>query len=254
MSELFECLILNIMNIKEWRTSTNRSYKFKNMAVGYFNITKGYVIHHLRETEEQRAFNDAHYERWGFDFDGIMKYAVKMTIEEHNNYHRKGQTKETSEAVRKMSENRKGISGKKHTEEMNRRQSLRMMGRKPSKETIEKIRIANKGKKRSKEFCLRISEALTGKKQTSETVQKRLKSRIDYQHSEETKIKIGQSNKGKTTWMKGKNHTSESKQLLRNHFSSLIWVNNGVNNKRVKENEIPEGYVRGVMKHKNITK
>lgn len=30
----------------------------------------------------------------------------------------------------------------------------------------------------------------------------------------------------------------------------LIWINNGVINKRVKINNIPEGFIKGVLKHK----
>ena len=43
------------------------------------------VIHHLRDTEEQRNFNDTYYERWGFDLNGEMKYAVMITHREHVN-------------------------------------------------------------------------------------------------------------------------------------------------------------------------
>lgn len=60
---------------------------WRNKAVKYFNLQKGEVIHHLIETEEQKEFNKKHYERWGFDFNGEMKFAVKMTKEEHDNYH-----------------------------------------------------------------------------------------------------------------------------------------------------------------------
>jgi hypothetical protein len=84
-------------------------YFWRNKALKFFGIgsrTRGFVIHHLRDTEEQRNFNDAYYERWGFDFDDQMKYAVKMTVEEHQKYHRKGQTKETSESIRKAIETR----------------------------------------------------------------------------------------------------------------------------------------------------
>ena len=87
---------------------------WRNKAVEYFNLQKGEVIHHLMETEEQREFNKKHYERWGFDFNGEMKFAVKMEKEEHDLYHaslRKGKKnseehkQKCSEASKKLWEN-----------------------------------------------------------------------------------------------------------------------------------------------------
>lgn len=49
--------------------------------------------------------------------------------------------------------------------------------------------------------------------------------------SEKTKEKISFSHIGKNTWSK-----------------NLIWVNNGIKNKRVKINQIPEGYNLGMLK------
>lgn len=54
------------------------------------------VIHHLRDTEEQRKYNDEHYELFGFEIDedgneifNYGKYVVFWTKEHHDNYHRK---------------------------------------------------------------------------------------------------------------------------------------------------------------------
>lgn len=54
------------------------------------------VIHHLRDTEEQRKYNDEHYELWGFEIDedgneifNYGKYVAFWTKEHHDNYHRK---------------------------------------------------------------------------------------------------------------------------------------------------------------------
>lgn len=84
---------------------------WRNKAVKYFNLQKGEVIHHLMETEDQKSFNKKYYERWGFDFDGQMKYAIKMTKEEHDKYHsslRKGKHN-TEEHNKKVSD---GIKNK----------------------------------------------------------------------------------------------------------------------------------------------
>ena len=86
------------MNQKEWKTLTQKprieiphdTFKFRNLAEKYFGYKRGsgMVIHHLRDTEEQRNFNDTYYERWGFDLDGEMQYAVMITKEEHTQIHR----------------------------------------------------------------------------------------------------------------------------------------------------------------------
>ena len=96
------------MNQKEWKTLLNGPkeaiphgiFKFRNLAEKYFGYKRGsgMVIHHLRDTEEQRNFNDMYYERWGFDLDGEMRYAIMITKEEHAQIHRL--SKETLEKMR----------------------------------------------------------------------------------------------------------------------------------------------------------
>ena len=86
------------MNQKEWKTLTQKprseiphnTFKFRNLAEKHFGYKRGsgMVIHHLRDTEEQRNFNDTYYERWGFDLDGKMRYAIMITKEEHAQIHR----------------------------------------------------------------------------------------------------------------------------------------------------------------------
>ena len=50
--------------------------------------------HHLRDTEEQRKYNDEHYEMWGFEIDEngneqfiYGKYVIFVTPEEHHRIH-----------------------------------------------------------------------------------------------------------------------------------------------------------------------
>lgn len=69
------------------------------------------VIHHLRDTEEQRKYNDEHYELFGFEIDEngnehfeYGKYVVFWTKEHHIAYH-----KCSEETLRKRSESLKGI-------------------------------------------------------------------------------------------------------------------------------------------------
>lgn len=40
-----------------------------------YNPNKEAVVrHHLRDTEEQRKYNDEYYEMWGFNLDGTFEY------------------------------------------------------------------------------------------------------------------------------------------------------------------------------------
>lgn len=85
------------MDQKEWKRLIHLSkdqrpkdfFKYRNIAeklLGY-KRRSGLTIHHLRDTEEQRNFNDLYYERWGIDFDGQMKYCICITTEEHKKLH-----------------------------------------------------------------------------------------------------------------------------------------------------------------------
>lgn len=136
------------MNFKEWKKeSLNPKDKktfwyWRNKAIVYFDLKPGEVIHHLMETEEQKEFNRNYYERWGFDLNGEMKYCVKMTKIEHDNYHaslRKGKhnskehNKRVSESLKNFYKTKKGkeIINNSHNkcwenEENHRKQSERV--------------------------------------------------------------------------------------------------------------------------------
>jgi len=62
-----------------------------------------------------------------------------------------------------------------------------------SKETREKISIANKGKIRSKDAKLKISIANKGRKTSEETKEKLRQASLGKKHSEETKLKLSKS-------------------------------------------------------------
>lgn len=103
------------MNQKEWKIHIkNKDYnpavfwKWRNLAIKYFNLKPGYVIHHLRNTVKQCQFNDKYYERWGFDLDNNMKYCECITIEEHRQLHKF--SKDTKSKMSIAAKNRKGGS------------------------------------------------------------------------------------------------------------------------------------------------
>lgn len=57
------------------------------------NIIECCAIHHKDDTEEVKAYNDAHYERWGFIDNGIFiegQYVQFMTKSARSSHHHKG--------------------------------------------------------------------------------------------------------------------------------------------------------------------
>lgn len=86
------------MNQKEWEVSDKFPGKYKwynqtrkiQKSLQYNNDPNATVIHHLRDTEEQRNYNDTYYEYWGFNQDSTFeysKYVIFVTKEEHDTYH-----------------------------------------------------------------------------------------------------------------------------------------------------------------------
>ena len=103
------------MNFYEWKKSDRYDGKFywRNRAIAirlslkYNPNPEAKVIHHLRDTEEQRKYNDEHYEYWGFNQDGTFeygKYVIFVTPEEHAEIHSCSE-----ETRKKRSESLKGI-------------------------------------------------------------------------------------------------------------------------------------------------
>ena len=101
------------MNQKEWKKSGkfpgkyswyNKTRKLQR-SLQYSTDPKASIIHHLRDTEEQRKYNDEHYELWGHNLDGTFeygKYVVFWTKEAHDAYHAESEEtrKKNSEGVK----------------------------------------------------------------------------------------------------------------------------------------------------------
>lgn len=131
------------------------------------------VIHHLRDTEEQRKYNDEHYELFGFEIDEngnehfeYGKYVVFWTKEHHTEYHRRGVG--LSEETRKQIS--ESVSNLWKSEDYRERQS------KATKEAMwrpdVRQRLLDGCKKRppiSKEARRNAAESNRGKKLSEET-------------------------------------------------------------------------------------
>lgn len=140
------------MNIKEWGKACLEGWaprKYDNLSreiqlsLKYNPDPKATVRHHLRDTEEQRKYNDEHYELWGFEIDEngnehfeYGKYIVFVTEEWHNNYHH------CSEETRKK-----------------RSESLKRVQR--TEEWCRKIGESNKGKTIPDKQRKQISESVS---------------------------------------------------------------------------------------------
>lgn len=177
------------------------------------------VIHHLRDTEEQRKYNDEHYELWGHNLDGTFeygKYVTFVTEEWHSDYH-----KHSEETRKKMSDSRKGEKcywyGKHRDTTTKEKLSIACKGKTSGKnngmygkhrtdEAKEKLRNANLGKKHSDEAKKKISES-NKLNYTDEHRQAINAANKGKKLSDETKKKISDANKGKT-------HSDETKKLL----------------------------------------
>lgn len=77
------------------------------------NLEGKYVIHHRDDNEEVKAYNKAHYKRWGFDLDGTFtlgKWVVFLTHGEHSRYHNTGKIV-SEETKQKMRDNHADFRG-----------------------------------------------------------------------------------------------------------------------------------------------
>lgn len=177
------------MNIKEWKISKDNHIKYDwynktrkiQKSLLYNSDSNAKVIHHLRDTEEQRKYNDEHYELWGHNLDGTFeygKYVVFVTSEEHTEIH-----KYSEETKKKISETLKSnppMKGKHLTD--NAKEKLRIVntGRHHTAETIEKIKLNH-------------SRNRLGKHLTDETKEKLRIANLDKHHTDESKSKISKS-------------------------------------------------------------
>lgn len=191
------------------------------------------VRHHLRDTEEQRKYNDEHYEMWGFEIDEngnehfeYGKYIIFVTHDEHSKIH--GVCEETRKKLSEANKGRSFWTDERRLQYIEHNKgNTYAKGRKQSDEAKKKISEAHKGKILSDEHRKKLSEAHKGKilsdehkraigKASSENMTDEMKKRLS-ESVKQTKQKQSALYKeykksgGKLTW---------------NEFTSYIKTNN----------------------------
>ena len=167
------------MNRQEWLQPNNtdmtycklvhdilRRWKIEN------NITEIYDVHHRDDTDECIAYNNAHYELWGFEIDEsgnthfeYGKYIVFLPHGEHSRHHQSNKPKSiahrekmsisasrrraSDETKAKISESHLGTKnpfyGKRHTDEAKAKISATKLGTQMSDETRNKMSKSHTG-------------------------------------------------------------------------------------------------------------
>jgi hypothetical protein len=213
------------LNFREWIHSDNyrekHFYKRKvrkiQKSLQYNNNQDAIVIHHLRDTEEQRKYNDEHYELWGFEIDEdgnehfeYGKYVIFVTKEEHTEIHRCSDETKNKIRVAMTGENNP-MYGKHHSAKTKKVLRIKNTGKRHTKESLEKMRLSHLGHKVSDETKNKIRVAMTGENNhrygislsDSEKLNLSIKNSGENNPmygghlSEEHKLKISNANKGR---------------------------------------------------------
>ena len=130
-----------------------------------------------------------------------------------------------------------GMRGKHHGEEAKKKISAYQLennpnrGKSPSKETREKISIANTGKKRTEEFKEICRKRMTGRDVSEKTREKLREINMGRIVTEEARRKIGLANRGRTMSDDFKKHISEVNKGNK-------WITNGKDNIMVHKKDI----------------
>ena len=197
-----------VKGIHYWANKCRKIQK----TLEYNTDSKATIRHHLRGTEEQRKYNDEHYELWGFNEDGTFeygKYIVFLTKEEHAKIH-----KHSEETRQKISINAKIAMAK---DDVRQRYLETHRGYVHSDE--QNIKISNS----LREYYSENECAWKGRKHTSESKEKMSKAHIerykDKPVTDETKKKIGDANRGEKNGMFGKHISEEHKQAIHNKLA-----------------------------------
>lgn len=230
------------MNQREWKylrdnhkalldfTYYNKTRKIQR-SLQYNFDPNAKIIHHLRDTEEQRKYNDEHYELWGFEIDEngnehfeYGKYVIFVTGEWHTNYHRLSEETRKKLSIARLG-NKNHFYGRHHSDESKMKISISqknrfkhkvhpMYGKHHTAATKEKLRIANLGKTLSEEHKHNIGNGIraimTDERRRKIGEQTKLLWQDDEYRANQIANRTGEKN-----GMYGKHHTEEAKEKNR---------------------------------------
>lgn len=242
------------MNIKEWQTSCKENWfsvdhKYDiasrqiQKSLKYNPDPNATVRHHLRDTEEQRKYNDEHYELWGFEIDEngnehfeYGKYVIFVTGEEHRAIHALSE-----ETRKKMSEAQKGeknnMYGKRHSDatkqkmsESHMRENMSDEYRKSLSEGVKRSmteerrkQISERNKNRSEEERLNLSNAAKKRWRSKEYRDNQANSKFIW--SDEKRKEFGETRKGENNPMYGVHPSAETINKRRESLK-ITWDDN----------------------------
>lgn len=244
------------MNIEEWQKACEEGWaprRYDNASreiqrtLKYNSNPNATTRHHLRDIEEQRKYNDEHYEMWGFEVDEngnehfeYGKYVIFVTNKEHIAIHaRSGETRsKISNSVKlTMTEDHRARLSKIAKENMSdeRRQAI-SESTKAAMSSLEiraKLSRSLRGRKLSEEHKLNISHGCKGRVVSKETRDKISKIHKNKVVSDKTKEKLSVANKkfweshpehkesctslfkpGDVPWNKGKHLSDDMKKKI----------------------------------------
>lgn len=189
----------NVKDIYYWANKCRKIQK----SLQYNSDPNATVRHHLRDTEEQRKYNDEHYEMFGFEIDEdgnehfeYGKYIIFVTPEEHSKLH-----KDSSET-----RYRKSIAGKLRWQDLSYREhmteAIRKIWSNPHKRHQRSVAYSGNG------------NPFYGKHHTQNTKEKHFIGKNNHMYgvspSEETRKKISEANKGRIVSDETKHKISEA--------------------------------------------
>ena len=242
------------MDRKCWKLSCKYSGKHKwynktrklQKSLQYNLDPSANIIHHLRDTEEQRKYNDEHYELWGHNLDGTFeygKYVIFVTKEEHAEIH-----KCSEETRQKIIDNHaemtddlrlkisNAVKLAMDNDNVRAKISKANKGRKLTEETKEKISTSNKGKHVGE------NNSMYGKHLSDEHKRKISEAEKGKITSDETKAKQRESKLGEKNPMYGKHLSDDHKLAIHNKLAGRKQSEEAISNQKSAIRKISDQY------------